>query len=466
MEMNDQVTKDDETNNNHSKEDDRKLVNTYQNNTTRKRGNVPSKFKTRKKLLQQREDLVDDFHIQLEGDNGESPLILLELGKKEWKRLQPNSIYVSDARIYLPEKAHCTKKKIYYNTIEYGKNLTCTKNNITSKELIMKDESNSIVCDVVNIQDVKKSVLAIVTDKQEVLKLYSNFISISSNATPGSPKNSLFKGSNKVLLCLMKHERLKSPDNECHWNSKLFQKLQRTKPNICVKNGVNNHFNSQGYISAWGNKAFYGKSTLNSTVSQYVTKTSMKASRIEEVSKENADIENIVSKEVKVSVERLSKYFPNIRELIAPILNVAYVKQIDDGDINFNLSKTSKDGLWQSELCVNAITRDFHTEKDVTYTLISVPQQDCIDKSKKKPSPTMFLFKINEDKTVGFKMSQNISFIFNGTMLTHRQFCEDGYEKESIKGKVSDFYNIACYGNQRLFNHLRHSFRRELGLEE
>ena len=76
MEMNDQVTKDDETNNNHSKEDDRKLVNTYQNNTTRKRGNVPSKFKTRKKLLQQREDLVDDFHIQLEGDNGESPLIL------------------------------------------------------------------------------------------------------------------------------------------------------------------------------------------------------------------------------------------------------------------------------------------------------------------------------------------------------------------------------------------------------
>ena len=122
--------------------------------------------------------------------------------------------------------------------------------------------------------------------------------------------------------------------------------------------------------------------------------------------------------------------------------------------------------MWQSELCVNAITRDFHTVKDVTYTLISVPQQYYKDKTKKKPSPTLFLFKINENKTIGFKMSQNISFIFNGTMLTHRQFCANGYEKENVRENISDFYNVACYGNQRLFNHLRHYFRRELGLEE
>ena len=144
-------------------------------------------------------------------------------------------------------------------------------------------------------------------------------------------------------------------------------------------------------------------------------------------------------------MDRLSKFFPNLSELIAPILNVAYVKQIDDGDVNFNLSKTSKDGLWQSELCVNALTRDFHTEKDATYTLISVPQQDFDDKTRKKPSTIFFLFNLNENTTIGIKMSQSSSFIFNGTMLTHRQFCQDGYEKNNVPSKNSDFYDIAYY---------------------
>ena len=437
------------------------------NDSSRKRGNVAKKFERRKKVIQQREEIIDEFHLQLQADNGESPLILIELDKKEWKRLQPNSIYISNSNSHLPDKTHVSKKKIFYNSIEYGKNLNCNKNNITSKKLVMKDESACIDADIVNIQDVKKSIVAIVTDKEDVLNVYTNFLSISSNATPGSPKNPLFKGSNKVLLCFVKHERLKSPDNdECSWNSKLLPKLQQTKPNICINNGTNNHFRSQGYISAWGNKAFYGKSSETSTVSQYVSKSPSKTVRIEEVERLNMELEDIVAKEVELSVARITHTFPNISQLIAPILNVAYQKQIDDGDVNFNLSKTSKDGLWQSEMCVNAITRDFHTEKDATYTLISVPQQDFDDKTKKKPSPTYFLFNINENTTIGFKMSQSTSFIFNGTMLTHRQFCQDGYEKESIKGKkINDFFNIACYGNQRLFNHLRHSFRRELGLE-
>ena len=51
-------------------------------------------------------------------------------------------------------------------------------------------------------------------------------------------------------------------------------------------------------------------------------------------------------------------------------------------------------------------------------------------------------------------------------MLTHRQFSEDGYENEEYRNGVSNFYNVACYGNQRLYNHLRKSFRRELGIED
>ena len=63
-------------------------------------------------------------------------------------------------------------------------------------------------------------------------------------------------------------------------------------------------------------------------------------------------------------------------------------------------------------------------------------------------------------------MHKKVTFIFNGTMLTHRQYSEDGYEDLEVRKKINNFYNVACYGNQRLYNHLQKSFRRQLGLEK
>ena len=36
-------------------------------------------------------------------------------------------------------------------------------------------------------------------------------------------------------------------------------------------------------------------------------------------------------------------------------------------------------------------------------------------------------------------MLQKATFIFNGTMLTHIQFCEDGYESEEYRKDVGNF---------------------------
>ena len=112
------------------------------NHDNRKRGNINLKFEKRKKLIQLREDITDEFHLQLDADNGESPLILIELDKKEWKRLKPNSIDVSSGFAHLPANTHINKKKIYYNNIKYGDNLLQNKNNITTKKMEMKDESS------------------------------------------------------------------------------------------------------------------------------------------------------------------------------------------------------------------------------------------------------------------------------------------------------------------------------------
>ena len=58
------------------------------------------------------------------------------------------------------------------------------------------------------------------------------------------------------------------------------------------------------------------------------------------------------------------------------------------------------------------------------------------------------------------------SFLFSGSMITHRQFSENGYEDVKLRKGIRHFYNIACYGNERLFHHLRQSFRRNVGLEK
>ena len=73
---------------------------------------------------------------------------------------------------------------------------------------------------------------------------------------------------------------------------------------------------------------------------------------------------------------------------------------------------------------------------------------------------------MNESTNIAFKMIQKTSFLFSGTMITHKQFCEDGYVNKQERNNICPFYNIACYGNERLFYHLRKSFRRTLGLEK
>ena len=52
----------------------------------RKSGNSNIKFEKRKKVLKMRYDIKDGLHFLLEAEDGESPLILIELSKKEWKR--------------------------------------------------------------------------------------------------------------------------------------------------------------------------------------------------------------------------------------------------------------------------------------------------------------------------------------------------------------------------------------------
>ena len=122
-----------------------------------------------------------------------------------------------------------------------------------------------------------------------------------------------------------------------------------------------------------------------------------------------------------------------------------------ENGINLKKTSGSEYGIWKSIFCVNATTDKLHNEEDCSYTVVTVPEQNCMIKKRFYN----FLLKINESESIYFEMNHPISFIWSGKLLVHRQFCN---VTDLEKGDY--FYNLSTYTNQRIFNHVKNSFAR------
>ena len=70
-------------------------------------------------------------------------------------------------------------------------------------------------------------------------------------------------------------------------------------------------------------------------------------------------------------------------------------------------------------------------------------------------SSRIFMLQMNECTTYKINHEQNLTFIYSGTFITHRQECDNEcYHDGSL------FFNIFSYGNKRIFSLLRKSFQR------
>ena len=111
-------------------------------------------------------------------------------------------------------------------------------------------------------------------------------------------------------------------------------------------------------------------------------------------------------------------------------------------------------GVWQNSVCVNAYTRKFHTESDCTSTVIVVPKQPKMKHDKKV---YRFIFQLQKHLNISYKLKYGVSFMFSGKFLTHSQQCTHPiHEKDDL------FFNLAAYGNKRLYNHINKSFERRV----
>ena len=243
------------------------------------------------------------------------------------------------------------------------------------------------------------------------------------------------------------------------WEYNLEDEIKFAKPNICSTYSKTSHFDSQGYVSLFGNKGFFGMTDEISSVNIYTNKKSTNPDTQQKIDETALKIETICATEVHKAVEGISQILSQTKNVIAPILQVSYDMQMEYGNINLKKVLTSDDGLWYSEVCMNAITRIFHTEKNPTYTLINVPEQQQ-DPKKDARNDTYFLFEINLDMIYALKMSENICFLFHGSLITNRQFSQDGYEDKKVRDSKVTFFNIACYRNERLYKHIKKSFKR------
>ena len=68
----------------------------------------------------------------------------------------------------------------------------------------------------------------------------------------------------------------------------------------------------------------------------------------------------------------------------------------------------------------------------------------------------MFIFALNDNKNYTISLGQSCSFLFSGKFLTHWQ------QITTNLNKCEYFYNIASYGNKKLFSHIKQSFKREI----
>lgn len=165
--------------------------------------------------------------------------------------------------------------------------------------------------------------------------------------------------------------------------------------------------------------------------------------------------------EISSALSRVDSVIPRLGETtnmcVSALIECAKVaEEYTETNLGIVPLHSKDNGLFQSSpllsavLCINAATKIAHTEKDVNYTLITVPRQE----ERKESFTHIFQFMFNSDLTINIGMHSCLSFIYSAWMLTHRQ--------QRLRRVNSEFMNIAGYSPKRLFHNIRKSYVRVL----
>ena len=353
--------------------------------------------------------------------------VLTELSERQYKRCVGNTIHVSNR--------YSKDKKQFYTTVSYGINIKKRKRKqmisgqkTWTTEIMLRNTTNCLVYIITN-----KIYLSPEIERGDIHTIDGTtrcFINDDDDK---------YRPSGMILLCVCKLGATEQC-NGIKWGHAEEKILKSIKTNTIT--ATNRHHGSHGGYFLFGNKAFYGK-VGSSSVSQYAVKASK--NRTVDI------IEELFSSEVSYVIDNVAKNISIVKELISPVVDVAYEMQRHQGDINLKEVCSKNSGIWKTSVTVDAYTKDFRTENDCTYTVIHVPMQVSLYKCH----AYHFQFALNEKHNISIPLHQCTTILFSAKCLTHRQtFVDNNDHKKDV------FINFGAYGNQQLFNHMRKTFVR------
>ena len=355
------------------------------------------------------------------------PHVLLQLSKREHSRLKESCIHLEGL------SSDSLLKNIKFDRVIYGDNIRKKKSSITFQDQIIPSYD-------LTLNRMKRHLVLITALKSECMLIFPELLT----TTTTSVKAVLPSDIVVLLACVDRPVTSKNKE----WCIDDFKRLKKCKPNILQSS---DHHKSTGYYASFGNKGSFMKST-HSSVGQYCSKKQSTLEKQLIINSETEIYERSCADEIERSVKDLNIFVPNIRSILAPVLDTTFYIQTDFKDINLRENLGSINGCWQSSICVNAETQEYHTEHDCTYTLISIPNQS---KSKESKMKYDFLFNLTDKQSINIHLKPGVSFMFSGLFLKHRQ-----NKSNTISNSDEPFFNIASYGNKRLFHHLRKTINR------
>ena len=363
---------------------------------------------------------------------------LLHLSNREWNRLKNNSFHLAGLQ---------HGKVTSYSKVTIGPNIVAPLKKSTSGD-------TPIFWKEINLSQTKGTYCCFTTTIDEISDLVDNQKIILIDSFEGSSKSRAFNdkaSSSGVVLLSIMHLDKKNHHNRWSWGNAHWQTIKSCKNNIMTK--TNRHHDSRGGYYSYGNKGFYGL-IGNSSVSQYTIKNSNSHKN----QLKDHTIESMMSIEINTGVKNLMKILPIIPKVISPIIDTAHgFCQSTSGNINIKETGTSEYGIWQSSICVNPVTHELHVEEDVTYTILCVPAQEKVSKTRKYH----FLIQLHDKLNISLPMVRGTTVMFSSQLLAHRQSCnvvDPSFDELHI--------NFSCYGNKRLFKHIRQSIIRSSNLKK
>ena len=268
----------------------------------------------KRKHIQKKNTFVTYNKVISKIDNSKSSTAhsVIELSDKQWSRFQSRSILVGDMSS-IPGKDN----KIEYNNIQLGKDIILRRKKCISSGKHIQWKGTSL-------ENASNGFMAVVGYKHEFIDSNPDLIVVDGSNQELLEDNmndvTAYKPSGIVVLCLMKLER-EQIHSQYLWGPNDAINVKKCKTNIIT--GHSTHFGSTGKYYSFGNRANYGMID-KSSITQFVHKKYKKLSSNITAEQQSQVMEELLANDLNNGVMSLVSMLPNLKQYIAPSLNVAF----------------------------------------------------------------------------------------------------------------------------------------------